>query len=141
MKGFPKFYSAWSHDEPEVKECKRRRREETRNSNVDILMIFNDSVFVEFIIKEFVDRTRQAASNFGKMDLKRDVMKHQRKQRGKYLMQSSNSLSTKALMNLGIHEMRMKLFEQAVEKFTQVIKENGDHKEQAYLLRSKCLTM
>ena len=108
---------------------------------INILMIFNDSVFVEFIIKEFVDRTRQAASNFGKMDLKRDVMKHQRKQRGKYLMQSSNSLSTKALMNLGIHEMRMKLFEQAVEKFTQVIKENGDHKEQAYLLRSKCLTM
>ena len=104
-------------------------------------MIFNDSVFAEFIIKEFIDRTRQAASNFGKMDLKRDVMKHQRKQRGKYLMQSSNSLSTKALMNLGIHEMRMKLFEQAVEKFTQVIKENGDHKEQAYLLRSKCLTM
>ena len=94
-----------------------------------------------FIIQAFVDRTRQAASNFGKIDLKRDVMKHQKKQRGKHLMQS-NTVSTSALMNQGVHEMRMKLYEQAVDNFSIVIKkENGDNKEQAYLLRSKCLTM
>ena len=97
-------------------------------------------LLANFITQEFVDRTRQAASNFGKIDLKTDVIKYQRKQRGKYLIQSNN-LSTMALMNQGMHEMRMKLYEQAVDNFTMVINENGDTKEQAYLLRSKCLTM
>ena len=46
----------------------------------------------------FVDRNRQAATNHGKKDLKRDVYISQKKQRGTMLIQA-NKMSTKAVLN------------------------------------------
>ena len=69
----------------------------------------------------FVDKLREAAANQGKKDLKRDVILCEKRKRGKYLMQANN-LSTRALMNQGIYEMRMKMFEKAVEHFSMVIR-------------------
>ena len=70
----------------------------------------------------FVDKLRQAANNHGKKDLKKDVIICQRKKKGKFLMQANN-LSTKAIMNQGIYEMRMKMYEKAVENFSFVNRE------------------
>ena len=45
-----------------------------------------------------MDRNRQAATNHGKKDLKRDVYISQKKQRGTMLIQA-NKMSTKAVLN------------------------------------------
>ena len=37
----------------------------------------------------------------------------------------ANNLSTRALMNQGIYEMRMKMFEKAVEHFSMVIRKGA----------------
>ena len=41
----------------------------------------------------------------------------------------ANNLSTKAIMNQGIYEMRMKMYEKAVENFSMVIREETIIKE------------
>ena len=94
-----------------------KKRKEKWSIKKEVIKIDESYLFQD----NFVDKLREAAANQGKKDLKRDVILCEKRKRGKYLMQANN-LSTRALMNQGIYEMRMKMFEKAVEHFSMVIR-------------------
>ena len=94
-----------------------KKRKEKWSIKKEVIKIDKSYLFQD----NFVDKLREAAANQGKKDLKRDVILCEKRKRGKYLMQANN-LSTRALMNQGIYEMRMKMFEKAVEHFSMVIR-------------------